>query len=161
MKKVTGILIVLLLVAVGCNEDKMSVWGLTGHDTVARVLYDVDGIGLGATCKWPSSDEMKWGPEPSVVGACAIVEASWEASATDVDPKAPIPVTWLENLHAVPYAGVEIVDYIDDDRISNIRPNWIAGSKFMLKPDSRAALVVEYIDGDQTRDVMVGGMFTF
>jgi hypothetical protein len=63
---------------------------------------------------------------------------------------------WLEGLVAVPYAGVDFVDDVDNGNFSNLQPNWIFGTKFLLDPDGRVAIVAEYIDGDQARDINVG-----
>jgi len=165
MKKVLGLLMVLSLVAIaGCEEGRMSAWALTSQDTdlIGRVGYDVDGIELGATAKWHPADEIDWGPEPQAVGAYCIVEATWDVQATDTEPRAFAPVSWLENLHATPYVGIEVIDDCDNDNLSNLQPNWIVGTKFRVKPDGKSAIIVEYVDGDQQRgDVSIGAMLSF
>jgi hypothetical protein len=68
---------------------------------------------------------------------------------------------WLEGLVAIPYAGIEFIDDCDNGNLSNLTPNYIFGGKVLLDPDGRVAIVAEYVDGDQARDVNVGLMARF
>ncbi|MHC4566459.1 MAG: hypothetical protein ACYTE3_11935 [Planctomycetota bacterium] len=163
-QKLLWLLCLVVFMVAGCNENKMTTWWMTGQDTdlVGRVGYDLDGIEVGATGKWHPSSEIDWGPEPDAVGAYMIIEASWEVRAEDTLEPAPPPVGWLDDFEVVPYGGLELIDDIDNGNFSNVQPNWIAGVKYKLGLEGAAAIVVEYVDGDQASgDVFVGGMVRF
>jgi hypothetical protein len=156
------VMLTVLLVAAGCGN--MSTWVMTGQDTdlTTRVgIEAADGVEAGITAKWDCASEIEWGPEPDQIGPYAILTASWLVSQEDTGPQAPPPMPWFEGLVAIPYAGVDFVDDVDNGNFSNLQPNWIFGTKFLLDPDGRVAIVAEYIDGDQAREINVGLMATF
>ena len=163
MKKYMVWTMLLVLLVAGCGN--MSTWVMTGQDTdlTTRIgMEAADGVEVGLTAKWDQSSGIEWGPEPEQIGPYAILTASWLIEQDDTGPAAPVPVSWLDGLVAVPYAGVDFVDDVDNGNFSNLEPNWIVGTKFLLDSDGNAAIVVEYVDGDQTRsDVNVGMMARF
>ncbi len=162
MRTITLALMTLALVAsAGCNDSNMSTWVMTGEDTDVKALLGTevaDGVIVGGLATWTSSSDVKWGPEPTGVGFFAQVEASWVIQSEDTAPIAPIPVTWLKHLEAVPYARVEFLDDIENDNFGNLEPQWVLGTKFLLTPDGTVGLAAEYSDGDQApSDVLFGG----
>lgn len=164
MNKYAVMLTVLAGLLAGCGESRLTAWGLTGQDTdlTTRVgLEVVDGVEAGVTAKWVSANDIDWGPEPDVIGPYVILTASWLVTQEDTGPQAPPPATWLEGLKMIPYAGVDFVDDVDNGNFSNLEPNWIFGTKFVLDPDGRVAIVAEYIDGDTPSDVFAGLMVKF
>lgn len=159
---------VLLMTAVGCNENqRMTAWALSGQETDLDVrggildeLTNVGGTEVGFTVKYARTNDIPWGPEPDVIGGYLIFHLTQDVTIEDTPQASPLQ-DWLEALHARPYAGVELVGPIDGHQ-RKVQPNWILGSKFTLSEDSDWALVAEYLDGDQADgDVSVGGMFKF
>ena len=57
-------LIMLCVAACGCDENRMTVWGLSGQDTdlIARVGIENDNTEVGAVVKYGVSSEIKLGP---------------------------------------------------------------------------------------------------
>lgn len=158
-KKLIAMLIVLL-VAAGCND--VSTWVMTGQDTdvKALVMTEVaDGVLVGGLATWTPSADVKWGPEPTGVGVCAQLEASWVIQAEDTKPMAPVPITWLSHLEVAPYARVEFLDDIENDNFGNLEPQWILGTKILLMPDGNVGLATEYSSGDQAPDDTYVGMY--
>ena len=153
----------ILLVAVcGCSENRITTWVMTGQDTdlVGRLGVENNGTEVGGVIKYGVSDDITWGPEPEFAGAYLLFHLTQEVSIEDVGELSPLQ-PWLEQLHALPYAGLEVVGNTDS-RFRNAQPNWIAGTKFVLDPEANVGLVVEYSDGDQARgDVYVGMRYQF
>ena len=165
MRVTKTILLGLLVVALcGCDGGQIGTTVLTGQDTdmVARVGLEKDGISGGIVAKWTPSSEMEWGPEPDQIGAFVILEATWDVQATDTPDVAPAPITWLEELHMIPYVGLELIDDCDNDNFGNLQPNWIVGAKYMVNPDGNMAIVTEYVVSDLVPDdVYVGLQYRF
>jgi hypothetical protein len=162
--KMLPIFLALALLVGGCDRPGMSVWTMTGQNTdvKTRLGADFDGIELGGTLMWSPSDDIEWGPEPSGVGGYVAVEASWLVQSVDTETPAPPPISWLTNLIGIPYGAIEFVDIVDNDNVSNLQPQWIAGTKFKLDPEGIAAIVVEYSDGDTlSGEVFIGGLVSF
>jgi hypothetical protein len=151
---VVAVLVLLSLITCGCNEGAVSTWAVTGQNTdlTTRVGYEVDGVEAGVVGKYHPSSGVDWGPEPDVLGAYLIYHVTWDIQAADTPDAAPPPITWLQELHVVPYAGLELVDDADNGNFGNLQPNWIAGFKYMLDEDAQLAIVTEYADGDQVVD---------
>ena len=163
VKRLVVMMMVSLLLA-GCGESQFGTTILTGQDTdlTTRVFVEQDGVAAGVVAKWTPASEIEWGPEPDEIGAFIILEATWDIQATDTPDAAPAPISWLENLHVVPYVGMELVDDIDNGNFSNLQPNWIAGLKYTVSDDGNIAIVTEYVDGDQASgDVFVGLRYVF
>jgi hypothetical protein len=138
----------------------MSTWVMGGQTTelATRQLYEVDeGFSLGGVIKWDTTTH-----DPDILGFCGVLDASWVFGSTDTDPPAPFPISWLENLHAVPYVTLEILDDVDNNRFSNVQEQWGFGTKFMVNPDGNGVITIEYNDGSVRRgDMQIGGMLKY
>ncbi len=160
MKKlIVVIMTMVLLVAVGCSENqKVTVWGLSGQDMQlqARLGVEKDNTEVGAVVKYSVADDIEFGPEPDIAGAYLIFHLTQEVTIEDTPDPSPLQ-PFLEALHARPYAGVELVGNVDRGNGGSIQPNWLFGTAFTLAEESNVALVVEYADGDQApSDVSLG-----
>lgn len=149
MKRIVGILIVLLVAAMGCNEQRMTVSALTAPDAdgVGRVGIESDGTELFATAKYYVSQDIPWGPQPDIWGAGILFYPTLDLSFLDT-PGPSLFGPLLETLHMQPYGGVEF-NIPDDGTGRQVQNLWIAGSKFTLGEESDWALILEYQDGNQ------------
>jgi hypothetical protein len=155
MKYLLTVLCTLLCGIVGCEEQQMTVWGITGQDTdlTARVGVLENNVEIGATAKYGVASEIEFGPVPDRWGPYLLFHLTQVATIEDTPEPSPLQ-PFLEALHARPYAGVELVT---NDELNDVQPNWIAGSTFTLSEDGNIGLVVEYLDGDsQSGDTHIG-----
>jgi hypothetical protein len=150
MKKWIVMLTVLLVAATGCSDRAMTAWVMTGSDTDVKALVgtEVQGIEAGAVVTWTQASDIAWGPEPTGLGFYIAGEASWLLTASDTGTPAPPGLQLLDGLTAVPYGRVEWLDAADNDNFGNLRPQYIAGTKFLLDEDGALAIVAEYSTGD-------------
>jgi hypothetical protein len=130
---------------------------MTGQDTdlTTRVgIEAADGVEAGITAKWDCASEIEWkwdcaseiewGPEPDQIGPYALLTASWLVEQNDTGPQAPPPISWLEGLVAIPYAGVDFVDDVDNGNFSNLQPNWIFGTNDQASDDTHVGIYYKF-----------------
>ena len=150
-------LICMVVLIAGCGEGNLAGTVMTAQNTdlAIRAGYIVDNTEVGGVVKYVNSSEIEWGPEPDLYGGYIIFHLTQDVSIKDTPEYSPLR-PWLEALHAKPYAGLELVNNSWGDGLQ-IRPNWIAGTSFVLSEESNLALNVEYIDGDASSgDVFIG-----
>ena len=160
MKKL--IMIVCILLFAGCNGH-ISTWAFTSQDTDVKALIGYnDGWEAGVIGVWHPVDDVDWGPEPTGIGAYIGADTTWLISASDEPDKAPPPFSWLDGLHAVPYGRIEWLDSVDNDKVSNLQPQFVAGTRFLLDEQGLVAIAVQYSDGDQSSgNVFIGANIRF
>jgi len=148
MKKL--VLALVLLVAAGCADRDITSSVMTGQKTDLKVLAgtEVAGIGVGAVVAYERASRVDWGPEPDRIGFYVQGEPSWVLGASDTDDPAPFGLTILDGLTAEPYGRIEWLDTADNDNLSNLRPQFIVGTRFLLDEAGTMAIVTEYSDGD-------------
>jgi len=158
MKKLAGILLMLLVAATGCQEEQITAWALTSQSTdlTARVGVENDNVEIGAVAKYANSAEIEWGPEPDYAGGYLIFHLTQDVTIEDTPDPSPLK-DFLEALHAKPYAGLEILGEVTGSQRS-VQPNWIAGTTFSMSEDANWFLVTEYVDGDQASGEMHVGI---
>jgi hypothetical protein len=163
--KMLPIFLAIGLLTCGCGDRTLNAWLMTGQrtDASARLGTDIaDGVEAGIAVDYERSSAIDSDEEPTRVGPYFVLTASWLIEQEDTGPAAPPPINWLANLVAVPYVGGTLMDYVDNERFGNLRPTWIMGTKFLLDPDGRAGITVEYWDSDIVpTDVAIGGFAKF
>ncbi len=168
MKILTAILIAALLALSGCGPDQTAAFtALTGQNTDLDIklgaLFDANDGGrteAGVVVKYLKKDEIKWGPEPDILGGYVKFYLSQEITITDT-PEPSLIQPWLEAFKAQPYIGFEIVGS-PNGTINEVQHNWILGTAFTLSDDTNISLNIEYIDGDQAHsDVYLGMGYKF
>lgn len=157
-------LVAIVLLVAGCGGNMSTSWSSGQYTELqGRLGYDMDGVQVGGVAKWDRISEIDNNDaEVDTYGAYILVDASFLGSISDEDPLAPPPVAWLDGAEIIPYGGFEIVDSDDDDKVSNMRTNYIAGLKYKL--NDSAAVIVEYIypeQRDTREDVYLGAAFKF
>lgn len=163
MKKMQRMKLILVAAAIclgGCGQYKPAAWVMTSSETdlMGRLGVVRDNTEIGLTAKYARTSEVPWGPEPDIAGGYLLFHLTQEVTIEDTPEPSPLK-DFLEALHASPYAGLEIVGSVADDRLGDFQPNWIAGTKFTLDEGASWALVTEYTDGDQAAgQVYIGVM---
>ena len=158
IKRLLIVVIVALVGLMGCEESNMSTWALTGQQTdlVAGVgIGDANGATIGLEVVYDISEGIEEdGWKPSKIGPYIEFNLSQVASITDTPEFSPIGDI-IESFHAIPFIQLSILGSQDD---SDIEPNWMAGTKFYLTPESQWPIIFAYRDGDNDRNGMfVGG----
>lgn len=164
MVKRIMLVVVCVFLLTGCNNDqRMTATALSGGNTdlSARIGVRTGDTEIGGLIKYVAKDDIEWGPEPDFGGGYILFYLSQDVTIEDT-PQSSILQPWLEALHAQPYAGLELVAACDTQSANDVQPNWIVGTRFTMTEDASAALVVEYIDGDQAAgDLFLGFSYLF
>ena len=153
-------LMLVALLAAGCDENQMTASVLTGQDTDLSVRAGVinDGTEVFGTIKYGIAGDVDWQTSNiDQAGIGVIFHLTQEVTIEDT-PDASLIQPWLEALNARPFAGVELVANVDaNEHFSDMRPVWIVGTAFTLSDDAKTSLNVEYVDGDRVAgDVNIG-----
>jgi hypothetical protein len=159
-----ALIIVLIVMAGGCNGGKIESAVLTGQRADLKVLggYNVNGISFGGVATWDQSSIIDSVERTSAVGFYIGAETTWQISAIDTPERAPVPFQWFDGLTMVPYGRVEFLDDISNDNFGNLENVWIAGSRFLLDESGKVSIAAEYSTGGPNGDdVFLGPLFLF
>ena len=150
MKKVFGIMIVLLVVATGCQEEQMTAWVGTSQETDLNlwvgVLDDKGTTEIGVEAEYERSDGIEPSYRPDRIGPYIIFWLTQEVTIEDTPEPSPLK-DLLEALSARPYVGLNLMG-VPDDGWRDIQPNIEVGSFFTIDPESDLGMYVAYKDGD-------------
>jgi len=168
---VTIMAVVLLMTAVGCNDEQMTAWVLTSPNTDLQVQLgmeiqseDPNSIGkteFGLVAVYETASEIPWGPQPDRIGAYVDFFLTQLVQIEDSPQASPIKA-FLDDLNAQPYAGLAILVDVDGEQ-RRVKSSWHVGTLFTLDKASNIGLAVQYADGPgiETGGVYVGGRGRF
>lgn len=144
----TVVAIVLLVAVVGCNENKMTTWGLTAPDSdlnlrLGATVGEARNAEVFAELGYDSS-QMNNDGTPDRIGGGFIYHLTQELRLEDTPSHSPFKDA-LEFLNARPYVGIGCMMDRGDSRLEG---KWIAGTTFADHPARPWAFVVEYQDSD-------------
>jgi hypothetical protein len=150
-------LVVAIMLVAGCGSMTLETSRSQRTDAKAALLVElVDGLSVGPVLSWERLTDLDdYGPEPTGVGLRAKVKASWAAILDDEAPEAPWPFHLAENITLEPYGTFELVDYVENDNISNLQPQYGIGTEIVL--GGGLVIFSEWSTGDaQPDDTFVG-----
>lgn len=165
---VTVLMIVLLMTAVGCNDNRrITAWGLKAPDSdvnlrVGTALGEARNAEVCVEIGYNSSS-MNDDGTPDRIGGVFIYHLTQEVRWDDTPDPSPFAGI-LEALQARPFVGIGCMMDRGDQRLEG---KWLVGTTFADHPDRPWAIVVEYQDGDglvTARDdsaVFFGARLTF
>lgn len=156
---------VLSLLA-GCSEQQLATTLMSGQDTDLKVLVGsrTGDVEVGGVIQYTKKDDIEWGPEPTEVGVYVRYYLTQDVTVEDT-PQPSVFAPWLEQFHARPYVGLDLMGSTDRS-VRHVQPNWVIGTAFSLEDDvddvSRAFINVDYVDGDQAKgDTFVSLTYLF
>jgi len=150
MKNCIVMLIMLLVVATGCQEEQMTAWVGTSQETDLNlrvgVLDDKGTTEIGVEAEYERSDGIEPSYRPDRIGPYIIFWLTQEVTIEDTPEPSPLK-DLLEALSARPYVGLNLMG-VPDDGWRDIQPNIEVGSFFTIDPESDLGMYVAYKDGD-------------
>ncbi len=162
IKRLLIVVIVALVGLMGCKESSITAWTLTGQQTdliVGVGIEDPCGTEIGVEAQYDVSEGIEEdGWVPTLIGPYITFNLSQDISIEDTPAVSPIRDI-IESLHVRPYIKLALLGSQEDYRI---QPQWSAGTKFFLTPESKWPIVIAYRDGDIGNNGMyIGGMGQF
>jgi len=159
MRKVAMLLIVLFVIA-GCNEEQMTTWIGTSQKTDINtgfgILDDKGTTEIGIEVEYDRSGDIDPSYRPDRIGPYILVWLTQQVTIEDTPEPSPFK-DFLESLNARPYAGLNLLG-VPEDGWRDIQPNFRAGTFFTVEPKSDLGIYTEYRDGDSVAPGLAIGL---